>query len=294
MKLTVAIVSFNTRELLLKCIQSVLDFAPSSGLEVMVVDNASSDGSATAVKKTFPTVEVIENPTNEFMPKAYNRAFLKAKGEFFLILSSDIEFKDDILKTMISTMEHDPHLGAVGSNLYYADDRLQKNCSEDYSYELALYNFTFLGKIFRKRSAKLNQEIFYADWDRQSDREVKIIPDSLLLVRKSLFGADFYDERFLLYFTENDLCQQIRQKGFGLRHLGQGRTVHQESQSVKKVDPAFISKIYRNDIRAYYTKYYGIGPTLFLGLMIELTRFLIHVCIKLKIRSFKKNLVWGI
>lgn len=294
--LSISIVNFNTRELTLRCLESVFAHSGSLQIEVIVVDNASTDGSAEAIRSGYPQVKLITNTENRLFVGGHNQAFAIARGEFFLLLNSDITIDDEILSQMVRYLKENPSCGGTGSAMYFPDGKLQRNCSDDFSLELAFLSFTLYGKVFRKRIQALQEQTFYGNWDRLSSRPVGVIPDSFLMVRRSILPKDkpLYEPRLGLYFTENDLCLQIRQKGYSTYYLAQGKVVHQERGSVDRAPIDFIAKIYRNDIAVYFSKHEGWFKTALLMLAIFLSRHIALFFHKTGIKQFKKNLVWGI
>src|SRR5262245_47901100 len=110
MDLTVSIVSFNTKSLLLTCIESVKRFCAPLQFEIIVVDNASTDGSPDAVRDLHPDVRLIRMPTNRLFTEAHNQAFHQGRGEFFLILNSDVKIEDAVLPLAVDFMRKNPRI----------------------------------------------------------------------------------------------------------------------------------------------------------------------------------------
>src|ERR1700726_1663841 len=117
--LSIIIVSWNTRELLRACLSSVFEDAGDLKLEVLVVDNASTDQSVAMVREHFPQVLVIENKSNVGFAAANNQAFAKASADFELLLNSDTIVIGDALRTLIEFMRAHPEAGAVGPRLLH-------------------------------------------------------------------------------------------------------------------------------------------------------------------------------
>lgn len=296
MDLSVSIVNFNTKSLLLTCIASLRRHCAGIESEIIVVDNASTDGSADAIRNCHPEVQLIRNTENRLFAKAHNQAFNQSRGELFLILNSDVTVEDGAIPILVDFMQKHPRIGAVGCRMFFPDGRLQRNCSNDYPLRLAFLNFTFLGKCFLRQRRYISDAVFYGDWDRRSSRDVHVLPDSFLLLRKRLFPSPQlpYDPRFGLYYTENDLCRRIRQMGYRTYYLAEGRVTHIENESVRLVDVKIVARIYRRDIFMYFWKHSSKMGAVLLMVLLQLTRFLLMTLRFLGVISPKRSIVWGI
>jgi GT2 family glycosyltransferase len=255
MDLSVCIPSFNTRELLKRTIQAVLDDGQGLDLEVIVIDNASSDGSGDMVRETFPRVRLVSNLENRFFTAACNRAFDMSQGEYLLALNSDALIQPGTLYAMVSFLRDRPDVDVMTTRMLFPDGRVQHNCARFPTFGLLLLDHTFLSVLPRRR--ELRAHAWYADWDRLSEREVDVIPGSLILMRREVFRAvGGFDETFRLYFAEDDWCFRVRQAGFKTLYAPLGGVIHPESSSVKQIE-RLARRIYFEDLAAYTEKYFG-------------------------------------
>lgn len=255
MDLSVCIASFNTRELLKRTIKAVLDDAQGLNLEVIVIDNASSDGSGTMVRDTFPGVRLESNSENRFFTAAYNRAFNLSQGEYLLALNSDAEIQPGTLRAMLGYVRERPDVHVLTTKMLFPDGRVQRNCARFPTFDLLLLDHTFLAVLPRRR--KLRANAWYADWDRLSEREVAVIPGSLILMSRDVFRTvGGFDERFRLYFAEDDWCYRVKQAGFKTMYAPLGGVIHPESSSVRQIQ-RLARRIYFEDLAAYAGKYFG-------------------------------------
>ena len=255
MDLSVCIASFNTRELLKRTIKAVLDDAQGLNLEVIVIDNASSDGSGTMVRDTFPGVRLESNSENRFFTAAYNRAFNLSQGEYLLALNSDAEIQPGTLRAMLGYVRERPDVHVLTTKMLFPDGRVQRNCARFPTFDLLLLDHTFLAVLPRRR--KLRANAWYADWDRLSEREVAVIPGSLILMSRDVFRTvGGFDERFRLYFGEDDWCYRVKQAGFKTMYAPLGGVIHPESSSVRQIQ-RLARRIYFEDLAAYAGKYFG-------------------------------------
>ncbi len=270
MKLSVCIASFNTRELLKRTIRAVLDDAQGFDLEVIVIDNASSDGSGAMVRDNFPGVRLEINSENSFFTAAYNRAFHLSQREYLLALNSDAEIQPGTLPAMLRYVRERPDVHVLTTKMLFPDGRVQRNCSRFPTFELILLDHTFLGILPRRRRLRANA--WYADWNRLSEREVDVIPGSLILMsREVLRAAGGFDERFRLYFAEDDWCFRVKQAGYKVMYAPLGGVIHPESSSVRQIQ-RLARRIYFEDLAAYAEKYFGPRKAKWLRILSRPTR----------------------
>ena len=227
-------------------------------MEVFVVDNASSDGTPEMVRKEFPSVELISNKENLFFTRANNQAFARARGKYVLILNPDTIVEKETLSKMIAFMETHPNAGAASCLFVDSEGRTISTCWRFRTLAWLLMSrepvVRLLGNTRTLRKARL------ADWDRLTPREVDVVSDAFVMVRAAaLRQVDFYDERFLLYFTEDDLCIRLKCAGFGVFHNSAARICHLVSRSTLKKPILGILKIHRDDLVRYFRKHHGAG-----------------------------------
>ncbi len=152
--ISVAVVSYNTRDLLRACLLSLLarQADGEASLEVIVADNGSSDGSRDMVRAEFPSVQVIETGDNLGFGRANNLALLNATGRAYCLLNSDAEVLPGALSLSLSALAAGPEIGLVGGQLLWPDGRLQTSYGNDPTLAGVFREQTFLGAMARKRS----------------------------------------------------------------------------------------------------------------------------------------------
>jgi len=275
-QLTISIISYNTKLLLKRCLKSIYQFTKGISFEVIVVDNASSDGSAQMVAKSFPQVKLIQNQVNRFYTGANNQALRVAQGKLFLILNSDIFLKDNALKKMVDYLTKHPRVAAVEPLQRYEDGRIAPTGSRHNSLWLDITQLTLLHRLIKpKKLADYQMKKF----DRTKTWPAEIICDAAMLLPTSLLKKiGGYDEALKLYYTENDLCHRIQKQGLTTVHLGKAVVWHTVSASTQKAGWKKISPIYSQDARIYYRKYHSV----FSGWLISLIMKLSNLTIELK------------
>jgi GT2 family glycosyltransferase len=245
--ISILIVSFNTRELTLACLASVYENTRRVSFEVIVVDNASHDGSAQAIREAFPDVQVIDNDTNRGFAAACNSAASGARGSHLLLLNPDTALEDDGISRALDELRRRPDVGALGVRTLYADGTLNPtSCFGPISLWGLFTNATGLSALL-SRSPWLNT-MDLGGWDRDSDREVATITGCFLMIRSELWRElGGFDERFFMYSEDVDLSARIRARGkkclffagASIVHFG-GRSENIRAEKMVKVHGARV------------------------------------------------------
>ena len=225
MDLSIVIVNWNTCELLRDCLTSVFAGAPvGHSYEVIVVDNASTDGSQDMVRQQFPNVTMIMNDENRGFAAANNQAMAIASGNNILLLNSDTLVHGDVLTKSLDYMKAHWNVGAMGCRVLNADGSLQHSASQFPSFlNLA---FQTLG-LDRLKGIPAFRKYRMLDWDRQSERYVETISGCFLLVRKQCIAAvGMLDEDFFFFGEETDWCRRIREAGWRIAFSPVGDITH--------------------------------------------------------------------
>jgi len=211
--ISIIIVSYNTRDYIRRCLASLFGDFPDIVGEVIVIDNASSDGSADMIEAEFPRVRTIRNSVNLGYAKAVNRGIKEASGAYFLVLNPDIETGAEAITGLWEFMEKTPDAGIAASKLLNPDGSLQMSCRTFYTIPVVLLRRTFLGKLFP--NSGLSRKHMMLDWDHDSDREVDWVTGACMMVRREAYeGVGGMDERFFLYFEDVDWCYRMKKHGW--------------------------------------------------------------------------------
>lgn len=292
MDLTVSIVNYNTRELTLQCINSIISSAGALKYEIIVVDNASEDGSAEAIKNRFPQVKIIENKTNNYFTRANNQAIKISSGKYVLILNSDTVVRNNSLKVMSDFLDKNPKAGAVTCNVITPDGNILFNANRDFNLPLAFMSYTFIGYLFPAARKRAVSKHLYNDLNAKQTHEVDMVGDFCIMVRRQILNnIKGYDESMKLYFTENDLCKNIRNNGWKIYYLPEGEVVHLRGRTVEKSGLRKISPIYESDTIAYIRKYYGMFSAGILNILIKATNIMINLAKYGKYRNIFENIL---
>lgn len=249
MKISVVIVNYNTREDLRLCLTALRQ--QTIAAEVIVVDNASSDGSAAMVRSDFPEVRLIEPGRNTWFCLGNNLGVAEASGDYALLLNPDTVPPPDALETLVSFMEaHSDYAGAT-LRLHYPDGVVQRTCSRIATWRYLMLTQTPLGMLLRSARRDAEAWHWYAGWERDRDFDVEAIPGSCTLMRRSDLRLD---ENLRLYFNEDDLARRFAGRKF--RFLAAPSVLHREKAATRT---ARASRIYFDDLMTYTRKHHGFA-----------------------------------
>ncbi len=235
---TVIVVSFNTRDITIACLRSVLKHCLTLRLQIIVIDNASTDGSADAISREFPDVRLISAGENLGFARANNLAAQEAVGEYLLLLNPDTLLLDDAIAAVVACARRTPHAGIWGGRTLYGDRSLNPtSCWGFMSIRSIVLQMLGLSAAL-KRSEFFSPET-YGRWQRDSEREVDIVTGCFLLISRSLWRElGGFDPRYFMYAEEADLNYRACRRGFRPRITPTATLVHLESQS----DPIRVEK----------------------------------------------------
>jgi GT2 family glycosyltransferase len=265
--LSICIASYNTRDITLRTLAAAKAQASGISSEIIVVDNASSDGSADLIRAKWPGIHLVENRKNRYFSVSYNQAFGSSSGRFILALNSDVELLDNALETMLACLETDDSVGAVTGRLFSTDGRLQRTAARFASYPYLVLEYGLPGFVFRGARDAHRRERMYHNWQRDQVKQIDVAPGSFLMLRSELITEiGGFDERLKLYFTDDDLCVRVAEAGSRILYLPAARAIHMGGASASQ-NPGLSRQIFFSDLQAYAKKHFGIGPARILGFL---------------------------
>jgi hypothetical protein len=247
MNLSIIIVSFNTKDLLKRCLESLPSF-----LEIIVVDNGSTDGTILMLKKIKESknkkIKIIENKENVGFARAVNQGLKQAEGEYLLLLNSDIFVKGNALEKLINFAKEQSQIGVVGGKLINPDGSLQGSCFYLPTISRIVREFWFNGSSFLNKYAPLGKKPV----------EVEAIIGAVFLIpKKVLRKVGFFDERYFMYFEDLDYCRRVRKNGFKVYYLPEAEFIHEHGASGRNIPQKThrwlveSSKVYHGVIKYY-------------------------------------------
>jgi GT2 family glycosyltransferase len=222
---SIVVVSYNGRALLQKCLETVEKMTHSLSFEVIVVDNASTDGTLEMLAVSFPSVSVVRNAENRGFAAANNQGIALAKGTSILLLNPDIELQEDAIGGVYAFMRDRADVGIAACRLVYADGTPQKSVGVFPNIAESLLDALFLSNIVGKGALFRRQGMTRLD-DRQP-MPVEWSSGAFLLIKRAVIEQiGVLDEQFFVYTEETDFCYRAAQAGFGVWHVPQFCAIH--------------------------------------------------------------------
>jgi len=254
-ELSIVIVSWNTKDILRDCLVSVYAETKETDFEIIVVDNASEDGSADMVEQEFPQVILIRHPENSGFAAANNIGFGHCKAEFVLLLNSDTIVLDGALDKTIAYARTVPQYGVTSCRVLNDDKSLQPNCFMYPSILNSTLFVTGLYRIFPKNKFFGRQQMTW--WDYNDEKEVQVIVGCFMMVRKeALEQVGPLDEQFFMYSEEVDWCYRFSSQGWKLGFFPGAEIIHLGGASAAKLggDRALLKD---RSSRRFYKKHWS-------------------------------------
>lgn len=245
MDLSIIIVSYNTRDLTIDCLNSVFDSDTEYTYEVIVVDNDSRDDSVPAIKEQFPQVRLIENHANTGFAKANNQAMEIAHGRYMLLLNSDTIVQPGTLQTMLAYMEEHPAVGASGCKVILPDGSLDKACRRGFPTPSASFYYAFgLSRLFPDNPRFNQYHLSYLD--PNDTYPVDCLVGAFMLLRQETFAqVGGLDETFFMYGEDIDWCYRIKQAGWEIHYHPATYIVHYKGASSRRKPMKIIYEFHR-------------------------------------------------
>ena len=255
--LSVIIVSYNTREITLACLRSVYDRTCDIESEVIVVDNASADGSAQAIAALYPQVKLIINKKNRGFAAANNQGLNIARGKYTLLLNSDTVVLDGALDKLLAFAESRPKAGVIGGRTVRPDGTLALNCFEPAGLFNLLISACALHRLYPRSRTWGRARLTY--WDYATPRRVPVVAGCFMLVRRAaMTDVGLLDERFFMYAEEMDWCVRFSTAGWEVWYTPDSSIIHYGGMSAAQ-SPTQMSRTAQSSLILFLKKYHK-GP----------------------------------
>jgi GT2 family glycosyltransferase len=225
MDISVIIVNWNTRDLLLNCIRSVFATIQGITFEIWVVDNGSTDGSQKAVKTSFPQVHLIENPTNRGFAAANNQALKRMAGRYALLLNSDAALTDGAVQKLLAFMESTPNAGMACGQLLNLDGTLQNSIANFPTLLTLISNETLLRILFPEKFPS-KRRTYHGPIPVESG-----IGACLMIRKTAMDTVGMFDENFFFFFEETDWAYRMKQANWQIFFVPAARIIHAQGKS---------------------------------------------------------------
>lgn len=284
MELSVIIVNYKTEELTSNCIDSVIKSNTRNlEYEIIVVDNASDDGSIEAIEKQFPQVKVIKNHDNLGFSKANNMGIKESQGDYILLLNSDTIVEANTLKGAVSFIKDHKHIGALGCKILLPSGKLDPACKRSFPTPLnGLYHSLNLDAAFPDSLRFGAYNLTYVDENKTCSIEC-IMGAFMLVPRVVIDQVGMLDEDYFMYGEDIDWCFRIKQAGYQVMYYPEVRIFHHKKASgIGKRNPKVIAAFY-DSMTIFYNKHYQDKYS-------KLTRwFVIKGTLMMKKMALRKN-----
>jgi asparagine synthase (glutamine-hydrolysing) len=228
--LSVIIVNWNTRDILRNCLASVQTHLDAVSHEIIVVDNASSDGSAEMVAKEFPWVRLIRNVENVGFGRANNQGMRVARGQWLLLVNSDTVLIDDSVGRLLARVRNEPELGVAHCRLLKPDGRLQYSTYRFPGIRLSLLEDFGLYKLLSP--ARRGKVLLSGYWEQDEERDVDWVAGAFMLCPRRVFEeTGGFSEAYFMYGEDMEWCHRIRDRGWRIRYYPDASIVHLDHTS---------------------------------------------------------------
>ena len=252
--LAVCLVNWNTREHLRRCLESLREHAADLRPQVVVVDNASADGSAELVREAFPEVTLLANAENRGYAAGNNQALDAAPADYKLLLNPDVQVQAGSVQYLVRFLEEHPAAAAVAPRLRYPDGRVQLTCRTFPTPDTVWYDALLLSRLFPRSRTFGKYRMTW--WDYADERQVEQPMASALLLRAAaLAQVGGFDESFPLFFNDVDLCRRLRDAGWEIWFTPRAEMIHAHGASTAQVWGEALNQSYRGFV-GFYEKHY--------------------------------------
>lgn len=255
MDISIIIVNYNTKDLTKQTIQAVIDTTHKAKYEIILVDNASSDGTVDAVREAYQNVKIIANTENVGFSKANNIGIKQSKGKHILLLNSDTKVLGECIDKCFAYMEQHKDIGTLGPKINLANGDLDHACKRGFPTPSAsLFYMLKVDKIFPESEKYGRYKMNYLSND--DINEVDSLTGAFMMVRKEVVDKiGDLDEEFFMYGEDLDWCYRIKEAGYKVMYYPEAKIIHYKGQSSKKKRTKTIYEFHRA-MYLFYNKHF--------------------------------------
>lgn len=257
--LAVAVVSWNTRDLLARCLDSFAATADGGRVDVWVVDNGSTDGSRELVRERYPWVELVEPEENLGFGRAVNLVAERTEAAWIAPANADVALTDGALDVLLDAAGRDTHAGAFAPRLVLPDGSTQHSVFAFPTIPYVVYQSFGLYRLSPRLADRLAIPSY---WNSERERRVPWAVAAFVLVRREAWNAvGGFDERQWMYAEDIDLCWRLREAGWATRYVPAARVLHELGSSTKQVFGDHPEPRWQRSTYGFLARRRGIGYT---------------------------------
>jgi GT2 family glycosyltransferase len=222
-KVDIIIISYKSVDLTIKCINSILD-TPSKLIDkIIVVDNASNDGSAEILEKKFDSIILIKNKVNYGYAKAINTGAKKSTNKYFIVTNNDVEFRKNSIASLLETLENNASYGVAGPQQVYPDGSWQYSYGDLPGYCFGIKKLLLINHI----QEKFRKKVFSHDNNINKPKKVSYIDGAVMAIRRSAYeDIGGFDEDYFFFSEEADFCYRLIKNNWKIIHVPSSRIIH--------------------------------------------------------------------
>ena len=262
--ISVSIVNWNTKDELKACLEDVFKQDFEGACEIIVVDNASTDGSQQMITEEYEgRVKFIKNSANLGFGAAHNMAYNYSSGDYFFILNPDSQIPEsDTIKSMAKFMDENIDIGILGPKISNPDGSMQFSARTFPRIMAGLFRETILGKWFPENSYVKNY--LMTGWNHDTIRDVDWLSGCALMIRSEMVEqTGLFDERYFMYVEDMDLCRQAHIAGWRVVYYPMKTIIHEIGAASDKNAKAMIKQHHKSMLK-YFWKYNSHSPKVLL------------------------------
>ncbi|MCX7014574.1 MAG: glycosyltransferase family 2 protein [Candidatus Sumerlaeota bacterium] len=256
MDVSICIVNYNTKDLLRACLLSIYERVVEVRFEVIIVDNASSDGSVEMVESIFPSARLVKNRENTYYVGGNRQAVALARGRYIFILNSDTELTDRHLSQAIQYLNQHPEVGCLSPKIINPDGSILHTNVWGWNFWLLLATYSHLFAFLPGMREFALRRVAWRGWDRTSIEEIGcFFGGCALFPAEVLRGVALFDPRFRMYFTEFDQSSALKRAAWKMIYFPGFVVMHVGQASSRKVRKQVLNRMILEDLLSLQRKH---------------------------------------
>lgn len=253
--ISIIIVNWNTQEYLRTCLESIQTTVRGLHVQIIVVDNASSDDSVKMVKQNFPRVLLLPQQDNLGFAAGNNEGIRSATGRYLFFINSDVKVLDECIQRLYALLESQPQIGLAGPQILTRDGATQRSCMSRPTLWNTFCRTAYLDKLLH--NWPFFSSLLLGYWNHDTQRQVEVINGCFWAARREAIDmVGPLDERFFMYGEDVDWCTRFAQAGWEILFHPQAQAIHYGGASSAKAPQRFYVQLYRAKLQ-YWQKHHG-------------------------------------